>query len=107
MKKANKMTIRPRLNSARWVDLVRGQEHSGLGVKEYCTAQGISVASYYRWQKLLKEEQCELFSPIEIERMPVVGIVVELPGGLTLRFNELPPVAYLHSLSSSFSGRSI
>ena len=51
----------------------------------------------------MNEEKGVGFSPIEIETKPLGGIVVELPGGVALRFSELPPVEYLRSLSSSFA----
>ncbi|MCB0570424.1 MAG: transposase [Phaeodactylibacter sp.] len=109
MKKSQAVARRPRLDAGAWARLLAGQEKSGQSVKEYCAAQGISAASYYRWQKLLKEEEevQAQFHPIEIQAKPMGGIVVELPGGVKLHFSELPPVAYLRSLSSSFSGGSI
>ena len=104
MKKSRRRTGRSRRDVGSWAELVAGHEESGLSVKEYCATQGISAASFYRWQKRLKQEEGVGFSPIEIETKPVGGLVVELPGGVCLRFSELPPVAYLHSLSSSFNG---
>ncbi len=107
MKKSVTRTSRSRLDADSWALLLSGHEESGLSVKEYCATQGISSASYYRWQKLLKQEQGVGFSPIEIETRPVGCLVVELPSGVALRFSELPPVAYLRSLSSSFSSGGI
>ena len=107
MKKSLKRTSRSRRDAGSWAVLLAGHEESGQSVKEYCAAQGISSASYYGWQKRLKQEQGVGFSPIEIETRPVGGVVVELPGGVALRFRELPPVEYLRSLSSSFSGGGI
>ena len=105
MKKSLTRKGRSWRDAASWAELLAGHEDSGLSVKEYCATQGISAASFYRWQKRLKQEEVVGFSPIEIETKPVGGLVVELPGGVALRFSELPPVAYLHSLSLSFSGR--
>ena len=83
--------------------LLAGQKQSGQSVPAYCSARGVSCSSYYRWQKLLKnEEQPELlFSPIEIEVKGPGGVVVELPGGVVVRFAELPPVDYLCRLSGA------
>lgn len=86
-----------------WAELLSGHEGSGLSIKEYCAAEGISAASFYRWQKRLKQEENVGFSPIEIASKHEAGLVIELPGGLCLRFRELPPVSYLRSLSSSYS----
>lgn len=110
MKKSQSSPRLPRQDARAWARLLSGQEKSGQSVKEYCAAQGISAGSYYRWQKLLKqkEEEQAQFAPIEIQtKQPIAGMVVELPGGVSLHFRELPPVAYLRSLSSSFSGQGI
>ncbi|MCB9300739.1 MAG: hypothetical protein H6566_08845 [Lewinellaceae bacterium] len=105
MKRPLTRTSRSWRDAGSWARLLSGHEGSGLSVKEYCAAQGVSAASYYRWQNRLKQEEGMGFSPIEIEAKPVGSIVVEveLPGGVSLRFSELPPAAYLRSLSSSFS----
>lgn len=87
-----------------WAALLAGYEESGQSIKSYCASQGISAASFYRWQKRLNEEEGVGFSPIEIATRPVGGLVIELPGGVCLRFSELPPVGYLGSLSISISG---
>lgn len=104
MKKSRTGTSRSWRDADSWAELLAGHEASGLSVKEYCATQGISAASFYRWQKRLQQEQGVGFSPIEIETKAVGGLVVELPGGVALHFSELPPVAYLRSLSSSFNG---
>ena len=107
MKKSEKKTRRSRLDAASWSGLLSAHKESGLSVKAFCAAQGISAASYYRWQKLENTEVSQGFSPIELERPTFCGLVVELPGGISMRFSELPPVEYLRKLSSSFSGQSI
>lgn len=105
MKKQQIDTSRPRRDADSWARLLAGQAKSGQSVKVYCAAQGISAASYYRWQKLLKQEEGALFRPIEIEpKAPMSGLLVELPGGVRLHFSELPPAGYLRSLSAGFSG---
>ncbi|MCB9352707.1 MAG: hypothetical protein H6573_35275 [Lewinellaceae bacterium] len=107
MKRSQTRTSRSWRDADWWAQLLSGHEESGQSVKEYCAAQGVSAASFYRWQKRLEQEKGVGFSPIEIETKPVGGLVVELPCGVALHFSELPPVAYLRSLSSSFSGSGI
>jgi hypothetical protein len=104
MKKSQTRKSRSWRDADSWAQLLAGHKASGLSVKEYCATQSISAASFYRWQKRLKQEEGVGFSPIEIETEPVCSLVVELPGGVALHFSELPPVAYLRSLSSSFNG---
>ena len=86
-----------------WSALLSEQAESGLSVKSFCEERGISMGTYYRWQKLLKQQAGDLFSPIELGAKSVCEVVVDLPSGVSLRFSELPPVGYLRSLSSSFS----
>ncbi|MBK6933511.1 MAG: hypothetical protein IPH12_22660 [Saprospirales bacterium] len=80
--------------------LLSAYEKSHLSVKDFCASQGISAASYYRWQKRLrrdKETDSALFSPIDIQSKSTGMIAVALPGGVVLRFEDLPPVEYLRS----------
>lgn len=87
--------------------LLEVQEESDLSVKDFCASQGVNVASFYQWRKRLlggKAMGNALFSAIEIQSKPLGGILVELPGGVVLRFSGLPPVEYLRSLGSVFNG---
>jgi hypothetical protein len=107
MKKAVTALSRKWLDADSWVLLLSAYEKSNLSVKDFCASQGISAASYYRWQKRLdidKKSDSTLFRPIEIQTKTSGGIIVELPGGVLLRFGDLPPVDYLRSLSSMYSG---
>jgi len=40
-----------------WRERIEWQQWSGLTVAEYCEEAGVSVASFYRWKKLLTEPQ--------------------------------------------------
>jgi len=40
-----------------WRERIEWQEWSGLTVAECCEEAGVSVASFYRWKKLLTEPQ--------------------------------------------------
>lgn len=98
---------RPRLDSVTWSMLLEVQEGGDLSVKDFCASQDISMASFYQWRSRLqggKVADGGLFSPIEIQENLSGGITVELPGGVLLRFSQLPPVGYLRELSSKFSG---
>ncbi|MBK6932891.1 MAG: hypothetical protein IPH12_19290 [Saprospirales bacterium] len=110
MKKSLSKTRRKWLDASSWALLIESYGSSELSVKDFCASQGVSVASYYRWQNRLKEDKhadSTLFSPIEIQSKGKGGIVVELPGGVVLRFEALPPVEYVRSLSLTFSGAEI
>lgn len=107
MKKAGKEFSGKWLDARTWERLIWGHDAGKMSVKDYCAKQGVSAASYYRWQKRLGGEKGgELFSPIEIGRGSIEeSVELELPGGVLLRFGGLPPVDYLRQLSSAFSGR--
>ena len=108
MKKTKVSSKRVRLDAATWAMLLEVRESGDLTVKDFCKSQGISVASYYQWHKRLRGEGfgvgTGLFHPIEIQVKQIGEVIVELPGGVLLRFSELPPVGYLRELSSNFSG---
>lgn len=101
-----KVSKRTRKDSTIWRRLLAEKEQSTLSVRAFCQDKGITEASYYSWRKRLgsipvKDES--FFSPIEIQAKAGTGAVVELPGGVTVRFGGLPPVEYLHHLSITFS----
>ena len=107
MKKTVRDLSRKWLDSETWALILSAYEKSGLSVKDFCASQGISVASYYRWQKRLRGEKQEFgthFSPISIQAKSGGRVEMELPEGVVLRFMDLPPVEYVRSLSSEFSG---
>lgn len=37
-----------------WIELIRRRRESGLTVAEFCEWEGVSVASFYNWQKKLR-----------------------------------------------------
>ncbi|MCK6693612.1 MAG: transposase [Thermoanaerobaculia bacterium] len=110
MKKDLTKTKRSRLDASSWMLLLEAQLESELSIKDFCVVQGISEASFYQWRKRLQGDKgtdSVMFSPIEIQSKSTGNIVVELPGGVVLRFGELPPVEYIRSLSLMFSGGDI
>ena len=89
-----------------WQLLLAEKEQSTLSVRAFCQHKGITEASYYSWRKRLGGTGMKdgpIFSPIEIESKANSGTVIELPGGVKVRFGELPPVEYLRNLSLTFS----
>lgn len=103
---STKVRRRTRKDSTIWQLLLEEKEQSELSVREFCQDKGLTEASYYSWRKRLRgirEKDDSLFSPIEIQAKAGVGVAVELPGGVIVRFGELPPVEYLHDLSITFS----
>jgi hypothetical protein len=108
MQKGSSVSKGRLLDSSSWSILLDVHGSSGLSVKDFCASQGVIVSSYYLWRKRLQEcngSGSGLFNPIEISAKPSGDVtVVELPGGILLRFMGLPPVDYLRQLSATFSG---
>lgn len=102
-----KVRKRIRKDSTIWQLLLEEKEQSKLSVRAFCQDKGITEASYYSWRKRLsgiRSKESPLFSPIEIQAQTVGGgAVVELPGGVKVRLDGLPPVEYLHHLSVTFN----
>ena len=42
----------------RWAELLREQKSSGMNIKNWCEAQGVSRARFFYWQKKLRESVC-------------------------------------------------
>lgn len=107
MEKAAIKSRGPRKDSGFWSRQMESHKTSELSIKAYCLSQGLSEASFYKWRKRLEEGTGmgnELFSPISLGSKFMGSVALELPGGIVLRFASLPPVDYLRSLSSMFSG---
>jgi hypothetical protein len=98
-----------RLDENAWRELLAAQASSGLSIKAFCAARGLTDATFYNWRKRLQsvEDIKEvIFRPISIESPQAVSghVRLELPGGMQLHFSELPPVGYLRALSLAFGG---
>lgn len=42
-----------RRSAEAWRALVEGYRSSGLSVEQYCAREGVGIASYHRWRRLL------------------------------------------------------
>jgi len=104
-------SVGTRLDAATWALLLEGYESSDLSIKDYCLSRGISAASFYQWRKRLdenKETAKTLFRAIELSSKPTGGVIVELPGGISLLpRTPRPPVPIIftvHLTSMIFCG---
>ena len=74
------------------------EEHgrSGLSVREFCSREGLSVASFYGWKRTLRSRDANA-APVELVPVEVVDSIgsstesappleVTTPSGYTLRF---------------------
>lgn len=87
------------VKTAAWTRVIQRFESSGLSQREFCEREGIAISTFgYWWRKLGGRAEPEArFIPLEFlgssgssepERSGV-SLVVELPGGVTLRFSGL------------------
>lgn len=95
-------------------ELLRLQEDSGLGVREFCSNQDIAPATFYYWRKKFnREKQPDSFIPLLIKpngglepssgphgQIPGAGTSVELayPNGVVLRLNNGVAISDLKAL---------
>ena len=87
-------SMRRRRTAAEWQRIVERFEAGRLGPEAFCRREGISKASLARWRKRLETAPggngafVELALPPELERARQGSgeLVVELPGGVRLRW---------------------
>lgn len=53
----------------KWIELVESHDSSIMNVKEFCSLNGISTASFYKYRRRIKSKQSEIFLPIVIDRV--------------------------------------
>ena len=76
-----------------WRQVLARWRSSGLSVRAYCKAQGVSVQSFYRWRRELQRRDRDRpqFLPVRVVAEPVASggdggaIEVVLTGGRCLR----------------------
>lgn len=78
----------------RWRERMARQAKGGLSVAEFCEAEDVTTASFYRWRRRLSERK---ESPsvgakfVAVQLAPATaGVQIELPGGAVV---SLPPEA--------------
>ena len=77
-----------------WRELIEWQPWSGLTVAGYCEEAGVSVASFYRWKKLLTEPQ-------DPRRQRSTRRTEMQASGLKKRATQFVPIALRDSSASS------
>lgn len=98
----------PRLPSSEresfWRNLITQRQASAMTVAEFCQQAGVSVASYYQWQrKLLAAEEpanpaaqpASPLVPVRIVDDRTEALIVELPGNIRLRVPQGSDFAFV------------
>lgn len=77
-----------------WAERIKRFQPTNQTVAEFCTAEGVSTASFYQWRRKLRVDEpvtpsLAKFVPVELTtRLPAESATVmsvELPGGVRVR----------------------
>jgi len=105
------MTRQSRIaNRKAWADRLDRFKQADQTVAQFCTAEGVSVPSFYKWRSKLapkpeaSHQAAPKFLPVQIPASeaanpadsPAAVLSVDLPGGVTVRL-EVQPVASVSS----------
>ena len=80
--------------AAAWRRRIRRFEKSGMTVERFCTHEGVSASSFYRWRKLLDEgdtvrrvgngnKRSSAFRAVRVTP-GIAAVTAQLPGGIRL-----------------------
>ena len=78
-----------------WRQLIDDHESSHLSIAEFCRLNDVSTASFYRWQRKLRQQSASIdhkppanFVPVQVSEPNNIGHAnafhVRLPGGATV-----------------------
>ena len=83
-----------------WAERIKRFQRTSQTVAEFCTAEGVSTASFYQWRRKLRAGEpvtpsLAKFVPVELTTRPpaesATVMSVELPGGVHVRFEVTTP----------------
>jgi len=94
-----------------WRDVLAEFGTSGLSVRAFCLARGLSKSTFYAWRQILAEGDAAssppAFLPVTIRPEPSAtsaGLSLELRDGRVLRFGDTLPAeriaSVIHALES-------
>lgn len=95
---------------SQWAKIIQNRIDSGLSIKGFCQANGISKHAYFYWQKKLREKACTAIEIAEETRSIVPGRWIQLApkrectAKETLRIEINGSNITQDSANSSFSG---
>jgi hypothetical protein len=96
---------------ARWREILERQAGSGLSVRVFCAAEGISEASFYAWRKRLRTRKVEgrreessdnarLFIPLKVLDTAATLEIVHPLGYRIQVTGDVNPVALRHVIET-------
>ena len=100
-----------------WEQRLARFAHSGLSPAPFCTAEGVSLPSFYSWKRRLAAESCDATEPAQGEdrgprllpvrvQPPSAVVEVVLPGGTVLRVLPSCDLSFVRSLAQALGGAS-
>lgn len=81
-----------------WADRIDRFEQAGQTIAQFCAAEGVSPACFYRWRRKLRSDAPVTqplagFLPVKLQNspqaQPTTVMSVELPGGVRVRFEVI------------------
>jgi transposase-like protein len=91
-----------------WRDLIDRWKSSGQSVAAFCTAYGVSQATFYAWRKRLdlrnrsRTSPAPAFAPVRVVPDPTADVI--LPNGLTVRVPVATDPAAVARLVAALGG---
>lgn len=93
----------------KWLLIIRQFEQTSLSLKQFSRSEGLKYTTfrnyYYKLRSLISQAQQEPvqnFLPVLVRNAQTTqgdaSVVVGLPAGVTLQFEQLPPPQYLAEL---------
>lgn len=107
-------TRKPRRSAAQWRDLVTQYHQGGMSESKYCQTHDLTLVSFRKWRYKFKAADSNAeqpitdtnnsgFGPIHITPSRLqTSMCLELPGGVLLHTNTIPPIDYLAQLTKVF-----
>jgi transposase-like protein len=92
--------------------LVAEYKESGLSMKRFAEKSGVKLSSVQYWSSKVRKEKkaasakVHFLEVIQAKQIPAPQkSSIELPGGIRIQTEELPPPEYLADLSEQFRGK--
>jgi hypothetical protein len=84
-----------------WIERMERFSRSGLSVKKFCDAEGVSVPNFYRWRQKLapSPDRTGRFVAVSI-KTPASAAKIILPGGASI---EVPAEMVTNRMSDLFA----
>lgn len=81
--------------------LMEQYEVGALKQREFCTKHGLKKSTFGYWlrkYRIREEQESSGFVPLQVRDADSYGVEVRSTAGITIRFDQLVPAAYLGEL---------